>query len=228
MARPCPVERSHPAGGTRTSGPGGSSACRHPGCPSAQTFYSRDALRNSEAAQQIQQFYDSVQRDATTPLSSSCPNWRALSGSVDPGSRSRHGPFCSSVLRLDARVLPPYDDAAAAFFVWYSQLGTGTDRIINYTPVTTIISVPSLTIGWPSRCGTCRADYQAWLLAQTERITSAAESGDSRLLVSVWSARSRASEDDWSHGLSWTVRAFLRAELMAGAFLHGVWPQGQN
>ena len=124
----------------------------------------------------------SLQNAMQLPLSNSFPSRRALSwrvllpvspaGLVDPGSRNLHGPFCNSFLSPDARVLPPHDDAVAAFFVWYSQLGTGTHRIIDYVPATTIFSVPSLTtvneryFGASARRA-CRADYQAWLLAQT-------------------------------------------------------------
>ena len=81
-------------------------------------FYSRDALWDPETARQIQQFYDSVpaippERDATTAVE--LFSKVALLGLVGAGSRSRHGPFFSSSLRQDARVSPPYDNAAAAF-----------------------------------------------------------------------------------------------------------------
>ena len=42
----------------------------------------------------------------------------------------------------------------------------------------------------------CRADYQAWLLEQTERI-------------SAWSVRSSARGGDWSHDLCWLTRVTL-------------------
>ena len=128
-------------------------------------FFSRDALRNPQTAQQIQQFYDSVpvippECDATT-AGAHCFG--------DPGLRSQLGPFYNSLLKPDARVLPPFDDVAAAFFVWYSQLGTCTDRIIDYMPLTTISSVPSLTTVWPSQCGT--SDTSGLLPGVAGRIT---------------------------------------------------------
>ena len=60
--------------------------------------------------------------------------------------QTRHGQFYGSF--LDALALPQCDDA-----VWVSQLATSTNRITDRTHTFTIISVPSLTTRWPSRCG---------------------------------------------------------------------------
>ena len=78
----------------------------------------------------------------------------------------------------------------------------------------------------------CRADYQAWLLAQTEKVSSG---GIWRLeaLFGLWFAHLRARENDRSHGLSWIVRTFLPPSRLAsrtswGSSFARVWPQGQN
>ena len=124
--------------------------------------------RNPQTAQQIQQFYDSVpvippECDANTAVELFSKLARVVLASFAPRfaprprrpwMRSQHGPLYNTFLKTDARVLPQFDDVAAAFFVWYSQLGTGTDRLIDYMPVTTISSVPSLTTVRPSQCGT--------------------------------------------------------------------------
>ena len=157
-------------------------------------------------------------------LSSFFPSWRALPwrplpGRADRGLLSRHGRFCSSFLRRDARALPQYDDAAAVFSVWPSQLGTGDHRL-HFAM-------------WHERHFACRADCQPWLLQQTERISNAAESGDLRPFWSLFRALQgkrrrlvpRPVLDDAGNPATEPSRV---AELMAGALLYGVWPQGQG
>ena len=49
----------------------------------------------------------------------------------------------------------------------------------------------------------CREEYQAWLLAQTERISSAAESGDLRSLVRLsWIVHDRSPSSPYREGPS--------------------------
>ena len=158
MARPCPVvERSHSAGGACTLGQEDHRlVATQVALQSKPTVaLSRNLRRPSRYTISTTVCRPSLQSAMPPLLSSSFPNWRALSWrlllpvslpGLDPGSQGRHGPFFSSSLRQDARVSPPYENAAATFSAWPSQPGTGTDRIIDYHH-----QCASLTTRWPSQ-----------------------------------------------------------------------------
>ena len=99
VARPCRVERSHSAGHTRTSGPGGSWACSHSSFFSAQAYRPCPHFLRATPSGILKQSkrYSSSTTVCRPSLQSAMPP--LLAGRVDPGSLSRHGQFYSGFLR---------------------------------------------------------------------------------------------------------------------------------
>ena len=211
MARPCLVERSHSTDLTHTSGP-----------------FSPSAPLMSHRLPFIRVTSSGILRRLPQLLSSS-PNWRALPwrlllavsppGLVDPGSRTRHGPFFSSSLRQDARVRQCRRSLLClAFSGWHRNRQDHRLHECNYNHQGALFDYRVAFAMWNERYFGAsarragRADFQAWLLAQTGRICSLVRAlkGKRRRLV---------------------PRAFLPPSRLAsrsswGALLHGVWPQG--
>ena len=93
-------------------------------------------------------------------------------------------------MRPDVRALPPFEKCRRSLlclvFSTMAQAQTGSLHACDYHQQCALFDYRVAFAMWNERYfgasarRACRADYQAWLLAQTEKISSAAESGDLR------------------------------------------------
>ena len=182
------------------------------------TFCSRDALRNPETLKKRQQFYDGVpailpKPDAATAVElfstlarnvlgsfafSFCPGFRrpwtteqtwAILQQLLEARRTR-----LATIRWCRRSL-----LCVAFSAWHRHKQDHRLRACDYHHQCALFDYRVAFATWNERYfgvaarRACRADYQAWLLEQTERI-------------SAWSVRSSVRGGDWSHDLCWLTR----------------------